>query len=108
MSMRQAETDQKERLSIRLAGDHKELIEQAARISGQSISDFVKSVVLERSRTLIREASVISLTAKGWGELMTFIEDADDDPNEALRGAAERNSDVVNSVAGANPSRKRR
>lgn len=92
---RNMEAQQKERLSIRLAQDHKRLIEQAARISGQSVSDFVKSEALRRARTLIQEEAVISLTAKGWDELVAFIESADDEPNEALRRAAERSLDAV-------------
>lgn len=90
-----AKAQEKERLSLRLAEDHKRLIEQAARISGQTVSDFVKSEVLRGARRLIQEEAVISLTAKGWDELVAFIENADDEPNEALRRAAERNVDAV-------------
>ena len=83
-----------ERISVRIAGEHKRLIERAASITGQSLSDFVKSELLTRARALIQEEAVIRLTAKGWEQLADFIESEDDAPNQALRGAAERNPDV--------------
>ena len=89
-----------ERISVRIAADHKRLIERAASMTGQSLSDFVKSELLSRARTLIQEEAVIRLTATGWEQLADFIEAEDDAPNPALRRAAER-SPNVQSVAAA-------
>jgi len=49
---------------------------------------------LNRARRLSQEDAVIRLTSQDWDQLADFIESEDDDPNQALRRAAERNSDV--------------
>ncbi len=92
--MSTAENAGQERISVRIAADHKRLIERAASMTGQSLSDFVKSELLYRARSLIREEAVIRLTATGWEQLADYIEADDDAPNQALRRAAERNPDV--------------
>lgn len=86
------------RLSIRLDPDHKAMIERAASMLGQSVSDYVKSEMITRSKELIEQESVIRLSAKGWSQLADLIE-RDDKPNIYLKQAAERNRDVANGLA---------
>ncbi len=92
--MNTAENSAQEWICVRIAAEHKRLIERAASITGQSLSDFVKSELLLRAWTLIQEEAAIRLTAKGWEQLADFIESEDDAPNQALRRAMERNPDI--------------
>ncbi len=92
--MSTVDNPEQERISVRISAEHKRTIERAAGITGQTLSDFVKSELLNRARRLIQEDAVVRLTAKGWDQLANFIESEDDAPNQALRHAAERNPDV--------------
>lgn len=66
---------------------------------GQSVSDYVKSEMITRSKELIEQETVIRLSAKGWNQLADLIEQTDDEPNEHLKRAAERHRDVANGLA---------
>ena len=87
------------RLSVRLDPDHKAMIERAASLLGQTVSDFVKAELIARSKELIEQEAVIRLSAMGWNQLADLIEQADDQPNSNLQRAAERNRDVAKGLA---------
>ncbi len=91
--MSAADTAGQERLTVRISTDQRELLERAAIIAGQPLDEFVTSELLRSARQVIQEYAVIRISAKGWEELGDLLE-ADDRPNESLRGAAERNPDV--------------
>jgi len=77
-----------ERLDVRLRRDAKQLIARAAALTGQSLSDFVVSAVLERSRDVIERASSLELSED---EATRFLEAlaTPPAPNVKLREAAE-------------------
>ncbi len=77
------------RLDFRLSRQHKELIEQAAAVSGQSLSEFAATTLVERAREVLRTEPVRLLSER---DARRFLEELDRDsgPNEALRQAAER------------------
>ena len=91
--MTTAESAGQEPLTVWVNIAQREMLQRAATIAGQPLSDFLTSELLRFARQVIQEHTVIHLSAKGWEELGDLLE-ADDRPNEALRRAAERNPDV--------------
>jgi len=77
------------RLDFRLQSEHKNLIEQAAALTGQTVSQFAIATLLEASRTAIEQASSTELSTRDRDVFLAML-DADGEPNAALRAAAER------------------
>lgn len=77
------------RLDFRLQREHKRLIEQAAAVSGQSLSEFALSQLIEVSRTAVARATVTRLNQHDRDAFIKLIAD-DAEPNAALRAAAKR------------------
>jgi uncharacterized protein (DUF1778 family) len=76
------------RLGFRLNSQAKELIERAALLNGQSLSDFATSTLLEKARQIVQAEATRTLTER---DAMTFLVMLDDDrPNKSLRKAAGR------------------
>ncbi len=50
-----------ERIDLRISSELKRLIEQAATLSGMTITSFIASTVAARSREVVREAETIRL-----------------------------------------------
>jgi uncharacterized protein (DUF1778 family) len=78
-----------ERLDLRLPAEQKILIERAAVLAGQSVSAFVLGAAIERSRHLLSEANVITLSDRDWDHFLTALDDLDARPNAALLRAIE-------------------
>ncbi len=76
------------RMDVCLSNQAKELIEQAAALTGQSLSDFAVSALLERAQQVIRQESVRVLSQRDAEKFLTLLDETE--PNEALRKAAER------------------
>ncbi len=76
------------RMDFRLPNQAKELIEQAASLTGQSLSDFAVSTLLERARQILQQESVRTLSRRDAERFLAMLDEAE--PNEALRKAAER------------------
>ena len=77
------------RLDFRLQREHKQLIEQAAVASGQSVSEFALSHLIEAAQGAVERATTTQLTRRDREEFLSLImEDAE--PNSALRAAARR------------------
>src|SRR3954454_19642135 len=74
-------------LNLRLGPLEQTLLEQAASLSGQSVSDFALTVLLAKARELIQPDAVRVLSER---DALRFVEllDADVQPNEALRRGA--------------------
>lgn len=72
------------RLEFRVPGSEKELIEDAARIQGVSVSDFLATVAHREATRVVQEHAVIQL---GRAESARFVEAllSPPEPNEALR-----------------------
>jgi uncharacterized protein (DUF1778 family) len=77
------------RFDFRLSRQHKELIEQAAAATGQSVSDFATSTLLEKAREVLQAESVRRLSERD-ARRITELLDAYPEPNEPLRAAGER------------------
>jgi uncharacterized protein (DUF1778 family) len=77
------------RLDFRLNRDHKRLIEQAATVSGQSLSDFAVANLVKAAQQTIDEAMVTRLSLRD-SEIFLKLITSDAKPNKALKAAAER------------------
>jgi uncharacterized protein (DUF1778 family) len=77
------------RLDFRLSSQLKELIVEAACISGQSVSDFAVSTLAETARRIVQQNSVTTLSNRDRDIFLALL-DADAQPNAALKQAAER------------------
>ncbi len=77
------------RLDFRLKRDHKAKIEQAARICGQTVSEFAVSTLLRAADEALERERIIRLTDRDFALFLDLI-DEDSEPNEALREAAAR------------------
>jgi len=78
-----------ERLDVRLRKDAKQLISDAAALTHQSVSEFVVSVALERSREVVERSNAFVLSRQ---EASRFLDALGNPPrpNAKLRNAAER------------------
>jgi len=77
------------RLDFRLSQDHKQMIEQAAAIRGQSLSDFAITILVEAAQRTVDAATVTRLSRRDRDIFMKILS-ADAEPNRALKAAASR------------------
>ncbi|MBI1918088.1 MAG: DUF1778 domain-containing protein [Planctomycetes bacterium] len=77
------------RLGVRLNKQLKELIERAALLTGQNVSDFAVSVLAERARQVVQDHETTVLSDRD-RDLFLAMLDKDAEPNEALKKAANR------------------
>ena len=78
-----------ERLDVRLRKDAKQLISDAAALTHQSVSDFVVSVALERSREVIERSATFTLSRQEASRFLDALAKPPR-PNAKLRNAAQR------------------
>lgn len=78
-----------ENLSCRISPEHKRLIEQAARASGFTTSDFVIHALMNTASEILHDESVIQLTKEQWDRFTTSLERPAREPGEATRKAVE-------------------
>lgn len=76
-----------ERLDVRLTREKKELIEQAAAASGQTVTEFTVSTLCRRARKVLREEQVLVLSDRDRDAFLAALENPPK-PNGALLGAA--------------------
>lgn len=76
-----------ERVDLRIPPDQKRLLEQAAALRGQSLSDFIRSTAIEGARAVVRRADVTILSTRDRDRFLAILDD-DAPPNAALRRAA--------------------
>jgi uncharacterized protein (DUF1778 family) len=77
------------RLEFRLNGDERALIEQAASVTGQSLTEYAVSHLVRASREVLAEHQHTQLSNRD-RELFLRLIDDDARPNDALRRAAAR------------------
>ena len=77
------------RLDFRLSHEHKRMIEQAASVSGQSLSDFAVANLVQAAQRTIDDATVTRLSQRDRDTFLRLIE-SDARPNKALKAAAQR------------------
>ncbi len=77
------------RLDFRLTREQKQLIEDAACLLGQTVSDFATRVLVERALELTQRSRVTALSNRDWEFLLRLL-DSNAEPNAALKRAAKR------------------
>ncbi len=83
------------RLSFRIPPADKDLIERAAALERESLTDFVLRATRERARHIIRDHDEIVLSERDFDRFVDAL-DAPPAPNEAFRrGAAEYRENPV-------------
>jgi uncharacterized protein (DUF1778 family) len=75
------------RMHFRLPSNVKEVIERAAVVSGQSVTDFAVASLLETANEVLERQHVRMLTDRDRDIFLAML-DSEDGPNEALRKAA--------------------
>lgn len=78
-----------DRLEVRLSKEKKELIEQAAAASGQSLTDFTVGTLCRRARKVLREEHVLTLSDRDRDAFLAALANPPQ-PNEFLARAANR------------------
>ena len=83
-----------ERVDLRVPADQKRLIEQAACLSGQTVSSFILNLTLRHAREVVRENAVIELSRRDWDRFLAALNDTEAKPGPALRRAAKRHKEL--------------
>jgi uncharacterized protein (DUF1778 family) len=83
-------TPKNARLTFRLSADSKELIEAAAVVGGQSVSDYVIATLVSYSQTVLQQTQMTVLSNRDRKTFMALLDDADARPNRVLTTAATR------------------
>jgi uncharacterized protein (DUF1778 family) len=78
-----------ENLSCRVSAEHKRLIEQAARISGFTMSDFIIHALVAAASETVRQGPAIRLSKDEWDSFTTALSQPAAEPSEATKKAAE-------------------
>lgn len=78
-----------ERLDFRIPREKKKLIEQAAAVSGQSITDFAIDALCRRAKKVLREEQVLVLSDRDRDRFLEAL-DNPPSPNAKFRRAAAR------------------
>ncbi|MCY2925957.1 MAG: DUF1778 domain-containing protein [Planctomycetota bacterium] len=82
------------RLDVRLAPQQKDLIEQAAELSAQSLSGFVVSVLVDQARKVVDRHTTIRLSNRDRDRFLALL-DNPPPPAPALRKAARRHRETL-------------
>jgi uncharacterized protein (DUF1778 family) len=77
------------RLEMRLTPEDKLLLEQAAALSGQPLTSFALSSLLEKARTMVANSATITLSRRDMKRFYEILE-ADEEPAPALKAAVRR------------------
>jgi uncharacterized protein (DUF1778 family) len=78
------------RLNFRLPTELKEVIEQAAAHTGQTVSDFAVSTLVQSARSIIDEHDRTELTNRDRDIFVALLDDSKAKPNKALTAAARK------------------
>jgi uncharacterized protein (DUF1778 family) len=78
------------RLNFRLPGKLKQLIEQAAAQSGQTVSEFAVSALVQSAYAVMQQYDRTALTNRDRDVFIAMLDDIDTQPNAALTTAAEK------------------
>jgi uncharacterized protein (DUF1778 family) len=80
-----AEAPKDARLDLRMPAEAREMIEQAARLSGQNLTDYVLNRVLPAARAEILQTRAIQLSHDAWQEFIDIMDRTDNERLAALR-----------------------
>jgi uncharacterized protein (DUF1778 family) len=75
------------RLEVRLTKEHKRLLEQAAAVTGQTLSSFTASTLIARAREVVEGYFRTTLSPRDWERFLEIIEEKEPPPElvEAVR-----------------------
>jgi uncharacterized protein (DUF1778 family) len=65
------------------------LIEQAASVLGQSVSDFVAAALISTAKQVVATCEPTVLNARDWRRFLEIVNDDQAEPNAALTAAAD-------------------
>lgn len=82
------------RLDVRLRPDKKALIEEAATLSGKTISEYVVSTLLQQSTEVLQRHRHIRLSDRDRDQFLTLL-DASDEPSATLTRAVRKYKQAV-------------
>jgi uncharacterized protein (DUF1778 family) len=88
-------TSKSERVDLRLPPEQKRLIEQAATLSGLTVSGFILGSTLDRAREVLRETTIIELSGRDRDRFLAALDDDRARPGPALRRAARRHKQML-------------
>jgi uncharacterized protein (DUF1778 family) len=77
------------RLDVRLRSDNKALIEEAATLSGKTMSEYVVSTLVQQSTEVLQRHRHVQLSDQDRDQFLALL-DASDEPSPALTQAARR------------------
>lgn len=80
-----------DRLELRLTSEQKQEIEQAAAISGRSVTDFSVPLLVEQANEVIRQERELRMSKEAWDAFNTIL-DAPAKPLSGLAGLLSRPS----------------
>lgn len=84
----------RERLEARLDAGQKALIERAAQLQGRSVTDFLLATVQEAAARVVREATVIDVSAEASRRFAAALLEPSP-PNASMRRAARRHAQLI-------------
>lgn len=79
----------KQRIDLRLTDDDKSMIEEAAAISNQSVSQFMLNSASQRAAEVIEQHRRVILNEESWTRVMDALSNPQS-PGEKLKRAAKR------------------
>lgn len=83
----------KQRIDLRLTDDDKTIIEEAAALSNQTITQFMLSSASERAAEVIEQHRRLVLSEESWNLVMDAISNPPQ-PNDRIKRAAKRLQDM--------------
>jgi len=83
----------KQRIDLRLTDDDKSIIEEAAALTNQSVTQFMLSSASERAAEVIEQHRKVILNDESWTRVMEALSNPPS-PNEKLNRAAKRLQDM--------------
>jgi uncharacterized protein (DUF1778 family) len=84
-----ARRNQQSRIDFRLLSEHKALIERAATVHGQTITQFAIAALVKAAHESIQQAALTELSTRDRDAFLEML-DSNAEPNAALRKAAKR------------------
>lgn len=91
---RQGRTIKEKRITARVTEELKERVEEAALLSGRTLTDFVVEAIQEKADDVIREQFVLELSERDMEKLLAAIENPPP-ANDAMRRAIARYRELI-------------
>lgn len=85
-----SDTKNSSRLNVRLPGNLKDVVEEAAATLGQSVSDFAVATLVQTARNVLEQRDVTELSNRDRDIFLAMLDDANVRPNKALKDAVTR------------------